>query len=234
MRLEGHFFDIGHSIKAHQIVLGSLSEAFVPALPSIHGPILERLIEFAYNGHFYVERTYIEAILGIACQYDINPLKKFIADHLITNLTLDNAIDTFNLALNNLCQKHVLTIKDFILHNFHALQKSKDFEDLSFESLEDMVQQDRLALNEEELFDSIVAWTNKEPKHQHLLKHVRYHLMEKSFYDNTVKTCPLVLQDSKMLKLVKNSKKIKRSPKSMAPPSTKSGSRIGIVHQWPI
>ena len=119
MRLEGHFFDIGHGIKAHQVVMGSLSEALVPALPSIYEPILERLIEFAYNGHFYVGRTYIEAILGIACQYDINPLKKFIADHLITNLTLDNAIDTFNLALNNLCHQYQTSQSRMIRVNSH-------------------------------------------------------------------------------------------------------------------
>ena len=43
MRLEGHFFDIGQGIKAHKVVMGSLSEDLVPALSSIHGPILEKL-----------------------------------------------------------------------------------------------------------------------------------------------------------------------------------------------
>ena len=139
LRQEGLFFDVGNSIQAHKVVMGSLSEDIVPELHNIQGSVLESLIQFAYTGYLDVERTNIGSILEIASQYDIHPLRKFLAHYLITNLTLDNAFDTFNMALNHLCQRHILTIKDFILHNFHALQSSKGFEDLSSETLEDLV-----------------------------------------------------------------------------------------------
>ena len=206
---EGYFLDVGNNIQAHQIVLGSLSEDLPAAIHSFEGKIQECLIKFAYTGQLDVEMTTIGSLLKIATQYDIHPLKRILAHYLITNLSLDNAVATFNMSLDHLCQRHIFTIKSFILHHFHAIQRTKSFDDLSFEALEDMVKHNKLALKEEELFNSIIAWTDANDDYKHLLRHVRYQLMDKSFYDNTVLNCPLVHQDSQVLKMV-NNKRLKR------------------------
>ena len=184
---EEYFLDVGNDIQAHQIVLGSLSEDLPAAIHSIEGKIQECLIKFAYTGQLDVENemTNIGSLLKIATQYDIHPLKRTLAHYLITNLSLDNAVATFNMSLDHLCQRHIFTIKSFILHHFHAIQRTNSFDDLSFEALEDMVKHNKLALKEEELFNCIIAWTDANAGHKHLLRHVRYNLMDKSSVPNS-------------------------------------------------
>jgi hypothetical protein len=129
-------------------------------------------------------------LLRLASKYGITSLKHELSCHIISTLSLSNALEFFKYASENgLCQKDVHLIRAYILKkNFMALnEQSNGFSNISQQDLESFIMDDNLGLKEEELFNLITGWVrNGYPGRASLLNHVRYQNMNPDFKKNVV------------------------------------------------
>ena len=121
--------------------------------------------------------TNIGHLLKIAETFKINFLKMTLAQYMLSNLTLDNALQYFNnTSQNGFCPKDIHIIRRFILKkNFMTLNRiSAGFPTISNLDLESFVMDDDLGVKELDLYNLIMEWTNNDfPDRDFLLKHVR-------------------------------------------------------------
>ena len=138
-------------------------------------------IELAYSFNLDFEDdakgTNIGHLLNIAKEFKINFLKMKLSQYMLSNLTLENAVQYFNnTSQNGFCPKDIHIIRQFILKkNFMTLNRlSAGFSNISNLDLESFVMDDNLGVKEKDLFDLIMEWTNNDfPDREFLLKHVR-------------------------------------------------------------
>ena len=138
-------------------------------------------IELAYTCNLDFEDdakgSNIGHLLKIAKTFKINFLKMKLAQYMLSNLTLDNAVQYFNnTSQNRFCPKDIHIIRQFILKkNFMTLNRlSAGFPTITNLDLESFVMDDNLGVKEIDLFNLIMEWTNNDfPDREFLLKHVR-------------------------------------------------------------
>ena len=216
LRQKGKFFDyqlVGNDQglilrrDVHQVVISALSPSLGNFGFNLEAPgtTLDSVVDFAYTNRMEINEENLESLLKIADYFDIQPMKKFIGQYFVINISLENALDYFYKANQYLCSKYSQYIKSFILKkNFLKLNEmTGGFRNLSYHALEYFVKDDQLGLSEEQLFSLIMDWCQKiSLERRWLLKHVRYLLMSDDFYNDKVLNARLVLSDEKILNLI--------------------------------
>ena len=147
-------------------------------------------------------------MLKIAEEFEIPGLKKQINKFVLGSLTVEDALHRFAQALEFFCETRVDALKRFILQNFSSIEDvSHHFYGMSTDLLESFVSDDMLNIKEEALFEMISYWTASVDKSQKsLLQHVRFTLMEESFFRRNVTNADCITKQPVVHKMVHTAK----------------------------
>lgn len=207
----------GKEIKAHKYVLASRSNVFEAGLfghlletsdvidvPDIEAEIFDAMMRFLYFEEAEINENSVIGILYAAEKYGITELLRkcqfFLETHIIEDnicIILENAL-LYN--MDGLFQKCQNVIYESLFVSRKVFE-SQSFLDLSKHCLCELVQSDRLPLDERAIFDSLLHWAKeqcikaeKDPMDPSelrrmlgdLLHHVRFPLMTSALFKEDI------------------------------------------------
>lgn len=140
---------------------------------------IDEVINFAYKRTMKVDESNVDDLLEIAHRFDMPLMKKYICGYIHAHLSLKNCMKNYHRAMDCLCSKDVDMIKAFILKtDFLELNRIEcGFINEPISTLEAFIQDDRLGLNEKDVFDLVMAWIGINPERERLLNQVRFFLL---------------------------------------------------------
>ena len=199
-------------LKAHRIVLCAASPFFYNALNSdmkekkegvirleeTSKAVMEEVLEYLYTGHVDINEHNAFDLLQISDFLVIPSLKELSSKVISQTLTSSNCTMAYYYAVNYQCPELAKRAKEITLPNFMDVTQSDDFLNLSVTQVEEWISSDDIVVKgEEEVFQVIVKWMEKDEsrKHESFLKlfhHVRLVYMARNSVFNTILLHPFV------------------------------------------
>ena len=171
-------------------------------LQGITDSILQVVVDYIYSAHVVLTEVNIEEILCASFQLGLESLKLECEQFLIGHISVENCIKMTAMARVYSCEKLLREGKRFMPENFLEIQNSEEFFKMPKEQLEEIIADDDLNVkNEEQIFNSIRAWTNfdvisRRDSFSDLLSHVRLPFIARTFLLGTIDKDPLVTSSS--------------------------------------
>ncbi|KAM6295616.1 kelch-like protein 10 [Aegotheles albertisi] len=213
LRLEGKFCDVtisvdGVEFNAHRIILCSCSHYFralfdsscnnteerVYNIEGISPEMMRLIIEYAYTRSVPVTADNAESLLIAADKFNVMGIIRLCCEFLKSQLCSENCISIWRFTDYYYCPDLREAAYAFILYHFEEISReSREFLDLSLNSLVNIIERDELNVRKEDaMFNVIVKWIAHDPQNrrQHvavLLSKVRLALMDTEYFIHHVK-----------------------------------------------
>ena len=159
---------------------------------------LRLLVDFIYSGHASVAEEHLPTVLGLSERLCIPGLRQSCAEHLLRQLSIENAIRFRNLGQVVKCTELYEAAHHLIMDEFHAVSQTPSFLELDAAVLKELISSDDLAIaSEKDVFDAVIRWaehdeTNRKSELVHLLGFVRLGLLTLDTLAKRVAPCPLI------------------------------------------
>ena len=220
--------DSNSEILTSRILLAALGPKFVPQLErkKIQLPypleVVKAIHHFTLTGVCKFDLMNLQGLLLAAKKFDIIGIKVQAAKYLVESLQISNALEHYHLSLQFLCTHTKNQTMEFILENFEELGQNEEFlKSCKPIWMRKFIEEETLNASEENVFKILVNWAQYDLENEqaiitHIAAHIRFELMDQSFFNDVVKACSF-LQNSPYLKaaerLVQNKKRIGRPRK---------------------
>ncbi|KAK2727542.1 hypothetical protein QYM36_008134 [Artemia franciscana] len=217
MRANGMLTDlrleVGKEIfNVHRIVLASSSpyfkamftsgcqemEAHTIRLQGVCPTVMHKLLNFIYTGEISVNELSICQILPAATMFQVSAIVEACCAFLENQLDPSNVIGIANFAQQHGCQDLYRAAKAFIQTHFAQVTKEEEFLQVSPCQLIDLIQNDRLNINDErEVYEAVVRWVRadeetRRPKMEAILGAVRCQFLSPSYIVEQMAKCDLL------------------------------------------
>ncbi|KAL9972536.1 hypothetical protein ACROYT_G018863 [Oculina patagonica] len=199
-------------LKAHRIVLCAASPFFFNALKSdmkekkegvirleeTSKAVMPEVLEYLYTGHVDINEHNAFDLLQIADFLIVPSLKELSSKFISQNLSSSDCIKAYYFAERYQCPELQKSARDFTFANFIDVTQSNDFLNLSVTQVEEWILSDDIILKgEEEVFQVIVKWMERDENRKHqsfleLFHHVRLVYVSRSYIFNVILPHPLV------------------------------------------
>lgn len=128
-------------------------------LGDVSGTMLKSLIEYCYTGQFTIDAENASDALAAATMFRFVKLAAKCSDYLISNVSIESCLDTWNTAtLFDLIDVARASV-NFICNNFWAIVETAAFQKLGTDQLLDILNRNEVAVDsEEKIFTSIIKW----------------------------------------------------------------------------
>ncbi|XP_071177499.1 BTB/POZ domain-containing protein 19-like [Mytilus edulis] len=167
-------FKIGPNRKAfyaHRCILSARSAIFkalfaeqtpnrdveIP-LPDTSPEIFQAMLEFMYTNCVSLTPKIALDTFGVSIEYGLDELRKLAALYLVENLSVHNACECLQVAVTYSNIELLGATLRFIEEHTEAVLKSKAFQELSDESMNEILQSDNLQMDEIELLKYVKDW----------------------------------------------------------------------------
>lgn len=231
--------DSTEAVFAHKVILFQLGPRFQQLLRpesdnenettirlEVGVDTVKKLVSFAYTGQMsdIDDRT-----MSIAKELDIGGVLKLGSDHLLSILDKNNALQTYNFARTYLCQELQDTFKRYVLQNFPHIP---GFFSMDEKHLDDFLSDDQLNVKEEQLFNILLTQGNQVDTAS-LMKHVRFTLMTKEYFEEKVLPLSHLVEFKAVHKYISAAKSFfgKMSRRSFSFSSTKALHKFRIPNE---
>ena len=212
----------GREFPVHRCVLMAASEFFDGAfgsglaesastrvsLDSVEASALEPILEYVYTGECQVDEAALLTLLQGASFLRVGPLVAAIVARLEDRLTPDNCLDLWAFGEAHTLPALVEAARVAALRGFDAAAASAAFLHLPHARLLELLQDPRLeASREESVHEAVLAWAKAQrpaPDEEALLpllRTVRYPLVARDFFEQTVMAEPLLHSGTLAIKL---------------------------------
>jgi hypothetical protein len=166
-------FDVTFQFKdkqlhAHSFILWSLSNVFKSMLVSLSNePIqisqftyedFKEFISFFYLGTCQMNLNNVISLVHLADFYDVDILKKQCDDFLVKSVTKSDALKVYEVLKECSLDNALNSVLEFIANNTEKVIKDDYFNQLSKDTIMDIVKMDHLTAKEEDLFEAICKW----------------------------------------------------------------------------
>ena len=184
------------TVPCHKIIMAaSFGERFLKFICqpnnylSAGNSTLKALVDFAYNFPVNVSNENLSELLKFSSSYFHQDFAKILGSYLLKNITIENALETFQLAQEGIPHERdsLQLIKAFIVKKrFLKLnQISSGFKNVPLPIMRELVKDDHLGISEEELFTLITQWGFER---ESLFYDVRFSFIEEKFFKANVQT----------------------------------------------
>ena len=157
------------SIECHKLVLSSASSYFnqlfripeqniniidVSPLPE---HVLKTVVAFMYNSDYVINVENVLELLKFSRIWDLDVLVRLCVAYMNDNVTINNACNFYNLALDNIDQNDSLLLNEFIREHFKSLHDSEQLHQLSLKNFITIIEHDEIDVeNEDVIFSSAI------------------------------------------------------------------------------
>ena len=186
-------------IQSSKVLLAQLGEKFEQLLEKpvvkLNYPFLvvKTLHEFTLTGACIIDSTNLQSLLTAANEFNLVGIKLHAAQHLINLMDTKNIhqLSTALLCSKLLCAHVAEKTNEFVLENFEEMGQNDNFlKNCSPIWMQDLIKDETLNVNEEKLFQIVMRWASLSLENEKalsaLLIHIRFGLMEKTFFDSEV------------------------------------------------
>eukprot|EP00794_Sanderia_malayensis_P006594 gene6594-7339_t len=209
-RLNGDFCDVTLKIaeehkdvefRAHRVILASRSIYFYTMFASnllesreevikLNGVTLDafrQLISYAYTGKIDIKPGIIEELLEAAHMFQFESVQDACFEFLRNNIDCANCIGIAYLAEKYHCKKAHRDAQEFSRQNFRAVSKTKEFAELDYKQVYQLISNDELNVtHESEVYAAMVGWVKRDEKQRgkylaQLLQCLRVPLLTRKF-----------------------------------------------------
>ncbi|CAG9089117.1 unnamed protein product [Plutella xylostella] len=161
---------------------------------------MSQILDYAYTGTCVVTAENVEHLLPIADQFDVVGVIQLCCTYLLQELRPHNCLGIFKFAKYYFCSELEKKGKLYIRQNFsRILKECQEFNNLSYEELEDLLRDDELNVrNEEIVFQAVKTWVehdldNRRKYISSLLSCVRFgHISYKYFKTKILQWQPVI------------------------------------------
>ncbi|XP_055037372.2 kelch-like protein 10 [Misgurnus anguillicaudatus] len=165
--------------------------------------IMSLIIQHAYTRSVPITEENVQELLVVADRILIKDLVDACCGFLESQLCPENCIGIFMFTEHfHSCSKLHEKAKFYILEHFkNVVGLSQELQELPLKHLEELIGRDELNIKEEEIvFEAILRWIEHDPQERKihiatLLPKIRMGLMTSEYYQNNVKSNPLVTDD---------------------------------------
>ncbi|XP_072725624.1 kelch-like protein 25 isoform X2 [Ciconia boyciana] len=156
---------------------------------SLHPEVLELLLDFAYSSRIIINEENAESLLEAGDMLQFHDVRDAAAEFLEKNLYPSNCLGMMLLSDAHQCRRLYELSWRMCLVNFETVHKSEDFNNLSKDTLLDLISSDELEIEDEEkVFKAVIQW-------------VKYDLDErKAYLPELLRNVRLALLPSECLK----------------------------------
>ena len=172
--------------------------------------VIQAIHKFTLFGECNIDSIHmLRSLLSVADQFSIIGIKAQAAQYLVKATNIGNVLQMYQISQDLLCTHITRKTKEFILENFEELGQNENFLNLCNPFwMSEFIQDETLNASEENVFKILVNWVQHSlenieaiPK---LVRFIRFGLMDQSFFNVVVKTCPF-LQNSTYVQSVARS-----------------------------
>lgn len=216
-------------VKAHKKKLSKSSNFFECLLQSnmresIEGVVrfetlskadLGDVLEFIYTGSVHIlSENHAKNLIALADFMLIQQLKYLAGGVLAGKLNIFNCISTYYFAERFQCKELFSDTWKFIVENFTAVAKTKEFLDLPVENVEIWISSDEINVSaEEDVFKILLAWIDHDKSKrttcfETLFKHLRLPFVTRDYLRSDVLATDLVRLNERCLNLVEHTLKM--------------------------
>lgn len=180
-----HFtFKSKERVPAHKYLLAAASDVFDAMF---YGPVKEKgdveiddasavgfmeFLRFFYFNQIKLTMANIGDVLNLGQKYDINECVNLCLRFLIENLTIDNVLEVFSLAI--LFEQDDLREKceDFIEYNTEEILQTTNFLECDRQVLNHILKLRSLSCSETVVFEAVMSWVKVASKQEELTKDI--------------------------------------------------------------
>ncbi len=198
----------GHAeFPAHRAVISAISPEFGTLLdPKVHRislagideQSLRVIVDFIYSGHTSVSEEHLPIVLGASERLGIPGLRQSCAEHMLRQLTVENAIRFRHQGQIVKCPELFEAAHHLIMDEFHAVSQTPSFLELNSSVLKELISSDDLAIeSEKDVFDAVIRWVehdemNRKTELLNMLSCVRLGLLNLETLAKRVAPCTIV------------------------------------------
>ena len=157
---------------AHRAVISAVSPEFGSLLdPKVHRVTvagvdeqsLRVIVDFIYTGHASVSEEHLPTVLGASERLGVPGLRQSCAEHLLRQLTVENAIRFRHLGQVVKCHELFEAAHHLIMDEFYAVSQTPSFLELDSSVLKELISSDDLAIeSEKDVFDAVIRWVEHD------------------------------------------------------------------------
>lgn len=204
--------DTSYEIKAHKIVLASVSDYFRAQFTNnftdsnvntiyldINYDILKLIINYVYTGKLLIkDMNIISYLLPASVLLSIKGITDICCSYLTKNINSGNAIGIAEFARAYGCMKLAKYADEFICRNCAQVLHSDEFLNLTDTQLCNLLGREELNIPcESIIFRAIIEWVKYDPEKRRasldcLFKCVRYHYLTPQFLKEQIKSCDIL------------------------------------------
>ncbi|XP_041347835.1 BTB/POZ domain-containing protein 2-like isoform X2 [Gigantopelta aegis] len=194
---------------------GPLAEQDEVVIPEVEHDIFEQFLRYLYTDDVTMDGASVMGLLYVSKKYDVKTLEQKCLAYLSSSMTPDNACVILE-------QAHVFDEQElkekalsFILENGYGALKSSGVTDLCHECLVKIIQAEELEVDEQAVFEAVVAWSESACRKQNkdvtdenrrqvigeVIKHVRFPLLDQKYFAKNVVPTNL-LTDAEKVKIL--------------------------------
>ncbi|XP_032089265.1 kelch-like protein 25 [Thamnophis elegans] len=150
---------------------------------SLHPEVLELLLDYAYSSKIIINEENAESLLEAGDMLQFHDVRDAAAEFLEKNLCPSNCLGMMVLSDAHQCKRLYEFSWRMCLGNFETIHQTDEFNDLSKDTLLDLISSDELDIEDEEkVFKAVIHWVKhdldkRKPFLPELLKNVRLALL---------------------------------------------------------
>lgn len=192
------FSEDGKELKQKEVVLENLDPG-----------VMELIVNYMYSAEIDINDNNVQDILGVANRFQIPSVFTACVNHLQKQLSKNNCLAIYRLALMMNCPRLAITARDYIADRFETIANDKDFLELAPPELFAIIGADALNVEKEEVvFDILMRWIKKDKENrvkslQEAFDYIRFRLLPVKFFKEKVEKNDIIKADPELLKKIK-------------------------------
>uniref|UniRef100_A0A3Q3VM56 BTB domain-containing protein n=1 Tax=Mola mola TaxID=94237 RepID=A0A3Q3VM56_MOLML len=192
------FSEDGKEVKQKEVVLENLDPG-----------VMEAIVNYMYSAEIDINDNNVQDILVVANRFQIPSVFTACVNYLQKQLSKNNCLAIYRLALMMNCARLAITARDYIADRFETIADDKDFLELAPPELFAIIGADTLNVEKEEVvFDTLMRWIKKDKEKrvkslQEAFECIRFRLLPVKFFKEKVEKNDLIKADPELLKKIK-------------------------------
>ena len=192
-----------NEIKSSKVILAGLGKKFEKLLQhstvklDYRCDVVQAIHNFALDGVCNFNSVDFTSLLTAAKELNIIGIKTQAVQHVLTTLSIANALEWHQLSIKLFCVHTQGKTKEFLLNNFEDVGQNENFLKACKPSwMIELIKDENLNATEENIFQIVVKWAQQSIENEQELKnsafYIRFELMDKIFFEAVVKACPIL------------------------------------------
>ncbi|XP_056617945.1 kelch-like protein 38 [Triplophysa dalaica] len=191
-------------------------------LQNVPHDILVSIVDYVYTGAISITMELVLPLMQAASMLQYGRLFEACSTFLQTQLSPDNCLSMIRLSEILHCSSLQEKARELAMRSFSDVVVSEDFCELSLPELLSYLEDDRLCIEEEQVFETLLAWIHHEPFSRRgtihdLFRRVRLRYIHPSYLFRFMANDPLVQSSSLCLEIIESVRRLLFSVGTLCP-----------------